>query len=64
MFGSVDAGGRACQNLASHPDGMLARMSSRKGRISADTLGGFEVYRASKSALKQLMRTCAARARG
>ncbi len=36
-------------------------MSSRQGSISLNTNGGQDVYRASKSALNQLMRTFAAR---
>jgi NAD(P)-dependent dehydrogenase (short-subunit alcohol dehydrogenase family) len=42
-------------------DGTVARMSSRQGSIAANTRGGFEIYRASKSALNQLMRSYAAR---
>lgn len=37
-------------------------MSSRQGSISLNTRGGHEVYRASKSALNQLMRSYATRA--
>lgn len=36
-------------------------MSSRQGSVSFNTRGGHEVYRASKSALNQLMRSYAAR---
>lgn len=43
------------------PDGAIAVVSSRQGSISANTRGGYEVYRASKSALNQLMRSYAAR---
>jgi NAD(P)-dependent dehydrogenase (short-subunit alcohol dehydrogenase family) len=43
------------------PDGTIAVMSSRQGSISFNTRGGHEVYRASKSALNQLMRSYAAR---
>ncbi|MDP9027111.1 MAG: SDR family NAD(P)-dependent oxidoreductase [Actinomycetota bacterium] len=43
------------------PEGTIAVMSSRQGSIAANTRGGFEIYRASKSALNQLMRSYAAR---
>jgi NAD(P)-dependent dehydrogenase (short-subunit alcohol dehydrogenase family) len=43
------------------PDGTIAVMSSRQGSIADNERGGFEVYRASKSALNQLMRGFAAR---
>jgi NAD(P)-dependent dehydrogenase (short-subunit alcohol dehydrogenase family) len=43
------------------PDGTLAVMSSGQGSIANNTRGGFEIYRASKSALNQLMRSYAAR---
>ncbi|WP_375432869.1 SDR family oxidoreductase [uncultured Friedmanniella sp.] len=43
------------------PDGTLGVMSSTQGSISRNTNGGHEVYRASKSALNQLMRSYAAR---
>jgi NAD(P)-dependent dehydrogenase (short-subunit alcohol dehydrogenase family) len=36
-------------------------MSSGQGSVSNNDKGGFEVYRASKSALNQLMRSFAAR---
>ncbi|PYH01376.1 3-oxoacyl-ACP reductase [Arthrobacter stackebrandtii] len=39
----------------------LAVMSSGQGSIENNTRGGFEIYRASKSALNQLMRSYAAR---
>jgi NAD(P)-dependent dehydrogenase (short-subunit alcohol dehydrogenase family) len=42
-------------------DGTIAIMSSGQGSISNNHNGGFEVYRASKSALNQLMRSYAAR---
>jgi NAD(P)-dependent dehydrogenase (short-subunit alcohol dehydrogenase family) len=42
-------------------DGTVAIMSSGQGSVSNNTNGGFEVYRASKSALNQLMRSYAAR---
>jgi NAD(P)-dependent dehydrogenase (short-subunit alcohol dehydrogenase family) len=45
------------------PDGTLAVMSSGQGSIANNERGGFEIYRASKSALNQLMRSYAARAR-
>lgn len=43
-------------------DGTLAVMSSGQGSIANNERGGFEIYRASKSALNQLMRCYAARA--
>lgn len=46
------------------PDGTLAVMSSGQGSIANNERGGFEIYRASKSALNQLMRSYAARAKG
>lgn len=42
-------------------DGTIGVMSSRQGSVSFNTRGGHEVYRASKSALNQLMRSYAAR---
>ena len=45
------------------PDGTIAIMSSRQGSIASNERGGFEIYRASKSALNQLMRSYAARHR-
>jgi NAD(P)-dependent dehydrogenase (short-subunit alcohol dehydrogenase family) len=42
-------------------DGTIAIMSSRQGSIASNERGGFEIYRASKSALNQLMRSYAAR---
>jgi NAD(P)-dependent dehydrogenase (short-subunit alcohol dehydrogenase family) len=48
--------------VASH--GTIAVMSSGQGSIANNTKGGFEVYRASKSALNQLMRSFAARHAG
>ncbi len=45
------------------PDGTLAVMSSGQGSIANNHGGGFEIYRASKSALNQLMRSYAARHR-
>jgi NAD(P)-dependent dehydrogenase (short-subunit alcohol dehydrogenase family) len=41
--------------------GTIAVMSSGQGSVANNTRGGFEVYRASKSALNQLMRSFAAR---
>jgi NAD(P)-dependent dehydrogenase (short-subunit alcohol dehydrogenase family) len=41
--------------------GTVAVMSSGQGSIANNTRGGFELYRASKSALNQLMRSYAAR---
>jgi NAD(P)-dependent dehydrogenase (short-subunit alcohol dehydrogenase family) len=43
------------------PGGTIAVMSSGQGSVANNTRGGFEVYRASKSALNQLMRSYAAR---
>jgi NAD(P)-dependent dehydrogenase (short-subunit alcohol dehydrogenase family) len=45
------------------PTGTIGIMSSRQGSVSLNEQGGFEVYRASKSALNQLMRSFAARHR-
>jgi NAD(P)-dependent dehydrogenase (short-subunit alcohol dehydrogenase family) len=42
-------------------DGTIAIMSSGQGSVSNNHNGGFEIYRASKSALNQLMRSYAAR---
>jgi NAD(P)-dependent dehydrogenase (short-subunit alcohol dehydrogenase family) len=44
--------------------GTIAIMSSGQGSIANNERGGFEIYRASKSALNQLMRSYAARHRG
>jgi NAD(P)-dependent dehydrogenase (short-subunit alcohol dehydrogenase family) len=41
--------------------GTIAIMSSKQGSLTLNTNGGHEVYRASKSALNQLMRSYAAR---
>lgn len=43
------------------PNGTIGVMSSGQGSIADNEKGGFEVYRASKSALNQLMRSFAAR---
>jgi NAD(P)-dependent dehydrogenase (short-subunit alcohol dehydrogenase family) len=43
------------------PRGTIAIMSSGQGSIGNNDRGGFEIYRASKSALNQLMRSYAAR---
>ena len=45
-------------------DGTIAIMSSGQGSVANNERGGFEIYRASKSALNQLMRSYAARHRG
>lgn len=45
------------------PVGTIAIMSSGQGSIANNERGGFEIYRASKSALNQLMRSYAARHR-
>ncbi|MFD4669914.1 SDR family NAD(P)-dependent oxidoreductase [Lentzea sp. NPDC058450] len=42
-------------------NGTIGVMSSRQGSLTLNTNGGHEVYRASKSALNQLMRSYAAR---
>lgn len=46
------------------PDGMIGVMSSGQGSISNNTRGGHEVYRGSKAALNQYMRSYAARHAG
>jgi NAD(P)-dependent dehydrogenase (short-subunit alcohol dehydrogenase family) len=46
------------------PAGTIAIMSSGQGSIANNERGGFEIYRASKSALNQLMRSYAARHHG
>ncbi|WP_338055040.1 hypothetical protein [Sciscionella marina] len=43
------------------PQGTIGIMSARQGSIGFNTRGGQDVYRASKSALNQLMRCYAAR---
>jgi len=43
------------------PHGTIAIMSSRQGSITLNDRAGYEVYRASKSALNQLMRSFVAR---
>ena len=43
------------------PTGTIGVMSSGQGSIAGNDKGGFEIYRASKSALNQLMRSFAAR---
>jgi NAD(P)-dependent dehydrogenase (short-subunit alcohol dehydrogenase family) len=43
------------------PNGTIAVMSSGQGSVANNDKGGFEIYRASKSALNQLMRSFAAR---
>lgn len=55
------AQGRLVIARADITEGTIAVMSSRQGSISMNTRGGHEVYRASKSALNQLMRSYAAR---
>ncbi len=44
-------------------DGTIAIMSSGQGSVANNERGGFEIYRASKSALNQLMRSYTARHR-
>ncbi|GAA2007749.1 SDR family NAD(P)-dependent oxidoreductase [Nakamurella flavida] len=46
------------------PAGTIAVMSSGQGSITNNTTGGFEIYRATKAALNQLMRSYAARRAG
>ena len=46
------------------PHGTIAVMSSGQGSVSANTTGGFEVYRATKSALNQMFRSHAVRHAG
>lgn len=53
----------ALQGLVS-PTGTIAVMSSGQGSIADNTSAGFEVYRATKSALNQLMRSYAVRHAG
>jgi NAD(P)-dependent dehydrogenase (short-subunit alcohol dehydrogenase family) len=53
----------ALQDLVA-PHGTIAVMSSGQGSVANNDKGGFEVYRASKSALNQLMRSYAARHAG
>jgi NAD(P)-dependent dehydrogenase (short-subunit alcohol dehydrogenase family) len=43
------------------PNGTIAIMSSGQGSVANNERGGFEIYRASKAALNQLMRSYAAR---
>ncbi|WP_067474655.1 SDR family NAD(P)-dependent oxidoreductase [Actinomadura hibisca] len=43
------------------PDGTVAAMSSEQGSISRNTEDGYELYKASKAALNQLMRSYATR---
>ncbi|TWP37348.1 SDR family NAD(P)-dependent oxidoreductase [Leekyejoonella antrihumi] len=45
------------------PTGTIAIMSSGQGSVTNNERGGFEIYRASKAALNQLMRGYAARHR-
>jgi NAD(P)-dependent dehydrogenase (short-subunit alcohol dehydrogenase family) len=53
----------ALQDLVAS-DGSIGVMSSGQGSVANDARGGFEIYRASKSALNQLMRSYAARHAG
>lgn len=43
------------------PAGTIAVMSSGQGSVAGNTTGGFDVYRATKSALNQMFRSYAAR---
>jgi NAD(P)-dependent dehydrogenase (short-subunit alcohol dehydrogenase family) len=47
-----------------HTDGLIGVMSSGQGSVSNNTTGGGEIYRASKAALNQCMRSYAARHAG
>jgi NAD(P)-dependent dehydrogenase (short-subunit alcohol dehydrogenase family) len=47
-----------------NPNGTIAIMSSGQGSIANNERGGYEIYRASKPAFNQLMRSYAARHRG
>jgi NAD(P)-dependent dehydrogenase (short-subunit alcohol dehydrogenase family) len=51
---------KALQDLVP-ADGLIGVMSSGQGSVANNTNGGFEVYRGSKSALNQYMRSYAAR---
>jgi NAD(P)-dependent dehydrogenase (short-subunit alcohol dehydrogenase family) len=53
----------ALQDLVA-PHGTIGVMSSGQGSVTNNNRGGFEIYRASKSALNQLMRSFAARHAG
>jgi NAD(P)-dependent dehydrogenase (short-subunit alcohol dehydrogenase family) len=53
----------ALQDLVT-PDGTIGVISSGQGSVANNEKGGFEIYRASKSALNQLMRSFAARHAG
>ena len=44
-----------------HPKGLIGVMSSGQGSITNNAKGGFEIYRGSKAALNQCMRSYAAR---
>ncbi len=57
---------RTVEGLAGlvRPDGLLGVMSSGQGSIGNNTRGGHEVYRGSKAALNQYMRSYAARHAG
>lgn len=57
---------RTVERLAElvRPDGLLGVMSSGQGSIGNNTRGGHEVYRGSKAALNQYMRSYAARHAG
>ena len=47
-----------------HPTGLIGVMSSGQGSIANNIKGGFEIYRGSKAALNQYMRSYAARHAG
>ncbi|AYG62561.1 SDR family oxidoreductase [Rhizobium jaguaris] len=53
----------ACQDLVP-ADGLIGIMSSGQGSVANNDKGGYEIYRASKAALNQCMRSYAARHAG
>ncbi|WP_308303809.1 SDR family NAD(P)-dependent oxidoreductase [Streptomyces sp. CB02959] len=58
--GTPPAGGWRSSTCTA-PNGTLAITSSGQGSVADNEGGGFEIYRASKAALNQLMRSYAAR---
>jgi NAD(P)-dependent dehydrogenase (short-subunit alcohol dehydrogenase family) len=58
---AANFGGGRDSAMAVPADGTIAIMSSGGGSVANDEHAGFEIYRASKSALDQLMRSYAAR---
>lgn len=53
----------ACQDLVP-ADGLIGVMSSGQGSVANNEKGGYEIYRSSKAALNQCMRSYAARHAG